>query len=188
MNDDCAIEVDSADTGEQSGHEQRHRKRTMSMKRLSKQKMELGRVLYPEATSLPDIPRTRADCPEPIEGKRLCAHLLCKYHLALDVDDRSGAITMSVPFTIGEDHVPEIDLEAMADTCVLDVAERGGMILEDVGAALDLTRERIRQVENAAMAKLRVHLPVIQAHDDLDSDGHTTPTGYAERHSWRGMR
>ena len=35
----------------------------------------------------------------------------------------------------------------MAETCSLDVADRGGITLEEVGAILNLTRERIRQVE-----------------------------------------
>jgi hypothetical protein len=36
----------------------------------------------------------------------------------------------------------------------LDVADRGGTTLEDVGAIMNLTRERIRQVEVKALAKL----------------------------------
>lgn len=42
----------------------------------------------------------------------------------------------------------------MHDTCVLDVADRGGLTLEDTGARLDITRERVRQIEVAALPKL----------------------------------
>ena len=42
----------------------------------------------------------------------------------------------------------------MNETCALDVADRGGTTLEDVGAIMNLTRERIRQVEVRALAKL----------------------------------
>ncbi len=42
----------------------------------------------------------------------------------------------------------------MKETCALDVADRGGTTLEDVGAIMNLTRERIRQVEVRALAKL----------------------------------
>lgn len=57
----------------------------------------------------------------------------------------------------------------MPDTCSLDVADRGGVTLEEVGAILNLTRERIRQIEVGALVKLKVrctrcgHPP----HDDI---------------------
>ncbi|HZJ55112.1 MAG TPA: sigma factor-like helix-turn-helix DNA-binding protein, partial [Myxococcaceae bacterium] len=40
-------------------------------------------------------------------------------------------------------------------TCALDVAEKGGITLEEVGEIMNLTRERIRQVETRGLAKLR---------------------------------
>jgi len=43
----------------------------------------------------------------------------------------------------------------MAETCSLDVADRGGITLEEVGAILNLTRERIRQVEVRGLYKIR---------------------------------
>ncbi|MCB9536384.1 MAG: hypothetical protein H6704_08970 [Myxococcales bacterium] len=43
----------------------------------------------------------------------------------------------------------------MQETCALDVAERGGITLEEVGEILNLTRERIRQVEVKGLQKLR---------------------------------
>ena len=43
----------------------------------------------------------------------------------------------------------------MTETCALDVADRGGITLEDVGMLLNLTRERIRQVEHSGLDKLR---------------------------------
>ena len=42
----------------------------------------------------------------------------------------------------------------MGESCALDVADRGGTTLEDVGAIMNLTRERIRQVEVKALARL----------------------------------
>ena len=41
----------------------------------------------------------------------------------------------------------------MAETCSLDVADRGGMTLEEVGDLLGGTREYIHQVEARALAK-----------------------------------
>ena len=46
----------------------------------------------------------------------------------------------------------------MTETCALDVADRGGITLEDVGILLNLTRERIRQVERSGIVKLRTML------------------------------
>jgi DNA-directed RNA polymerase sigma subunit (sigma70/sigma32) len=43
----------------------------------------------------------------------------------------------------------------MQDTCALDIAERGGVTLEEVGAIMNLTRERIRQVEVSGLEKLQ---------------------------------
>ena len=39
----------------------------------------------------------------------------------------------------------------------LDVADRGGITLEEVGAILNLTRERIRQVEVRGLHKIKNH-------------------------------
>lgn len=45
--------------------------------------------------------------------------------------------------------------ENEGDTCALDVADRGAIVLDDVGALLGVTRERARQIESAAKEKIR---------------------------------
>lgn len=116
------------------------RARTISVKRMTKRELEIGRLLYPENDYWK--PRTRSEC---VEGLRPCPFVSCKHHLFIDVSAKTGAIKLNFP-----------DLEAweMNESCALDVADRGGTTLEDVGAIMNLTRERIRQVEVKALAKL----------------------------------
>jgi len=54
-------------------------------------------------------------------------------------------------------------------------ATRGGMTLEEVGAALNITRERARQLEATALRKLRARLGAkgIRANDILPDDWET---------------
>ena len=48
-----------------------------------------------------------------------------------------------------------LPLADMAETCTLDVAERDGATLEEVGAVLGVTREYIRIIEGRAVRTLR---------------------------------
>ncbi len=88
-------------------------------------------------------PRKRSEC---INGQRPCLFVACKHHLYLDVNPETGSIKVNFP---GKE---PWELE---ETCALDVAERGGVTLEEVGVLLNLTRERVRQVEVEGLQKLR---------------------------------
>ena len=55
---------------------------------------------------------------------------------------------------IGPEDVAEL-IAAMEHSCALDIADRGGITLEDVGVIMNLTRERIRQVEVRGLEKLK---------------------------------
>jgi hypothetical protein len=91
-----------------------------------------------------DRPQTRGDClPGGCNGARPCPWVSCKAHLAIDVDERTGSIKVNFP---------ELDVLEMAETCALDVADRGGITLEEVGAVMNLVRERVRQLEVRALA------------------------------------
>ena len=118
------------------------RARTISVKRMTKGELELGRMLYPDVEDVAK-PRTRAEC---LEGERPCPFVSCKHHLYLDVSARTGAIKLNFP---------DLEVWEMNETCALDVADRGGTTLEEVGAIMNLTRERIRQVEVKGLAKLQ---------------------------------
>lgn len=46
-------------------------------------------------------------------------------------------------------------LDAMPKTCALDVAAEGATTLDDIGGLLGVSRERVRQIEEAGLVKLR---------------------------------
>ena len=120
----------------------RMRAKTIAMKRLTKEEIRLGALLYPPEQV--DRPRTRAECHT---GTRPCPFISCKHHLYLDVNPETGSIKLNFP---------DLEVWEMKDTCSLDVADRGGVTLEEVGEILNLTRERIRQVEVRGLLKLKM--------------------------------
>lgn len=131
------------------------RARTISVKRLSKAELERGRLLYPEDTASMR-PKTRAEC---LDGQRPCPFVSCAHHLYLDVSPRTGAIKLNFP---------DLEVTEMTETCALDVADRGGTTLEEVGAIMNLTRERIRQVEVKGLAKLQALSDMSALRDYVD--------------------
>jgi len=130
------------------------RARTISVKRMTKRELEIGRLLYPETDH--EKPRSRADC---ADAPRPCPFVSCKHHLYLDVSARTGAIKLNFP---------DLEVWEMNETCALDVADRGGTTLEEVGAIMNLTRERIRQVEVKALAKLDSLRDMMALRDYID--------------------
>jgi sigma-70-like protein len=123
----------------------RPRSKTIAMKRLTRDELRQGALMYPPV----DIPRpsSRAECREEL---RPCPWVACKHHLYLDINPETGSIKINFP-----------DLEPweLKHTCALDVAERGGITLEEVGEIMNLTRERIRQVEVRGLLKLKMGSP-----------------------------
>jgi hypothetical protein len=63
---------------------------------------------------------------------------------------------------------PDLEVWELGESCALDVADRGGTTLEDVGAIMNLTRERIRQVEVKALAKLEALRDMSALRDFVD--------------------
>src|SRR5262245_38830783 len=123
----------------------RPRSKTIAMKRLTREGLRQGALMYPPV----DIPRptSREEC----RGEmRPCPWVACKHHLYLDINPETGSIKINFP-----------DLEPweLKHTCALDVAERGGITLEEVGEIMNLTRERIRQVEVRGLLKLKMGSP-----------------------------
>ena len=159
ITDQTAAAADQGDGAEASGDEPpetsrkirrrrrrtRPRSKTIAMKRLTREELRVGAAMYPPV----DIarPTTREEC----RGEmRPCPWVACKHHLYLDINPETGSIKINFP-----------DLEPweLKHTCALDVAERGGITLEEVGEIMNLTRERIRQVEVRGLLKLKMGSP-----------------------------
>jgi DNA-directed RNA polymerase sigma subunit (sigma70/sigma32) len=81
--------------------------------------------------------------------------------LYLDVNEETGSIKLNFP---------DKEVYELEETCALDVAERGGITLEDVGILMNLTRERIRQVEALGLRKVRETIEERNLTEDLTPD------------------
>lgn len=96
-------------------------------------------LVYPRWALKP--PRTRGECETGgANEERPCPWIRCKHHLFIEVSHR-GTI--------------EVDVSTLKNTCVLDIADDGGMTLEEIGSMVGLTRERIRQLEEQGLRKMR---------------------------------
>lgn len=142
-----AKKLDRADVEQQGGRKARStrrkrpvRARTIPIKKMTKEQIRIGKLLYPETDH--GRPKTRAEC---AGGERPCPFVSCKYHLYLDVNPETGSIKLNFP---------DIEIWEMAETCALDIAERGGVTLEEVGEIMNLTRERIRQLEMSGISRM----------------------------------
>ena len=140
--------------------------RTISVKRMTKR--ELGaraNARYSGGGGRRRWPKVRSEC---VEGARPCPFVSCTHHLYLDVSARTGAIKVNFP---------DLDPWEMSETCALDVSDRGGTTLEEVGAIMNLTRERIRQVEVKGLAKLAALRDMTALRDYVDDEGRDRESG-----------
>jgi hypothetical protein len=143
-----AKKLEQAEIGQKGGRRERNtrrkrpvRARTIPIKKMTREQMRIGRLLYPETDF--DRPKSRLDC---VSNERPCPHVSCKYHLYLDVNPETGSIKLNFP---------DIEVWEMTETCALDVSVRGGITLEEVGEIMNLTRERIRQLEMSGLTKIQ---------------------------------
>lgn len=84
-------------------------------------------------------PQTRGEC---VNGLRPCPWVSCRHHLYLDINPDNGSIKLNFP---------NLEPWQLQHSCTLDVAAAGEHVLEDIGEAMNLTRERIRQIETSGL-------------------------------------
>lgn len=114
-------------------------------KKLSEQDRRLGEMMYPPTGEPRPVRRDQCQGEE-----RPCPWVGCKFHLYLDVNPETGSIKINFP---------DKDPWELEHSCSLDVAAEGGATLEEVGEIMNLTRERIRQVEITGILKLKMVMP-----------------------------
>jgi len=130
-----------------SGQKHAIRSRVIAVKRMTKRERRRLALAVPEASEPYWRPLTRGDC----EGvPRPCPFVACRHNLFLDIQSSTGGIKLNFP-----DREPD----EMVDSCALDIAEEGGVTLERCGAAMSVTRERVRQIEERALAKVDAASP-----------------------------
>lgn len=113
------------------------RARTLSIHTLRYGATKQPPAPYPEDV---DRPYTRGEC---AGGFRPCPFVSCKYHLYLDVTV-NGGIKLNFP---------QREVWELRDSCALDVADGGAATLDRVAVTMNVTRERVRQIEHASLTR-----------------------------------
>jgi hypothetical protein len=143
---EAEAEADAESTPDDGGDDKRRgrrRSKTIARKQMLRERRKMiAQGVTPEVVDY-ERPRHRSQCRE---GERPCLFVSCRYHLYLDVNPVTGSIKLNFP---------DKEVWELAETCALDVAERGGITLEEVGEIMNLTRERIRQVEVSGLEMLK---------------------------------
>jgi hypothetical protein len=121
------------------------RARTIDVSRLPRSVIAKGAELYPEAVD--GHPVTRGDC---ANVARPCPYVSCRWHLYLDVSPTTGSIKLNFP---------DLEVDELPVSCALDAADRGVSTLEETGEIMNLTRERVRQIESVAKKRILPLLP-----------------------------
>ena len=122
-------------------------------------KQRVAQAFVPDATAPREpnrrLPLTRSEC-ENRTGP--CLFVSCRHHLYLEVTGH-GRIVLNYP---------GLEPDELTVSCSLDVAADGeAMTLEAVGELTGIGRERVRQVEEIALRKLK-RLPVARRLRGLD--------------------
>ena len=127
----------------------RPRSKTLAVIRITRESLRIGAEQNPPVD--PDILATRPSCRGDCRGgQRPCPWVSCSHHLYLDVNPETGSIKINYP---------NLEPWELKETCSLDVAERGAITLEEVAEHMNLTRERVRQIEVRALINVKQASP-----------------------------
>jgi hypothetical protein len=128
---------------------------TVPIKKLTKSFLAEQAMLYPGTFARP---QTRADC---ADIPRPCPFVGCVHNLYLDVNEDTGSIKLNFP-----------DLEPweLPHSCSLDEAGCGEHTLDQVGALMNITRERVRQLEERLFDLLAQDAQLVKLHEVTDDD------------------
>lgn len=120
--------------------------KTIANNRLFREEKQIAAMLDAEGPREP-LPVDRAAC---IDGPRPCPMVSCPHSTYLEVDPITGGLKLNHPDKEVED-LPE------RESCVLDVVDDNpdGITLDEAGRILGVSRERIRQVEERLLRKVR---------------------------------
>lgn len=106
--------------------------------------VEIARAVKAEPREPRHLPLTRGECEQ---SARPCPYVSCRQHLFADVTI-GGAIRPNFDVDI-------LELERLPETCALDVAARGAHGLDAIAAVMNLTSERVRQIELSGLGQVR---------------------------------
>ncbi len=136
-------------------------KHTLSLREMSRQAKRAKQRGQPDLETDYWRPSKRSDC---AKIPRPCPFVTCRYNLFLDVCPNGS---LRIPY--GED--PEAVL-GRENSCALDLAAEGERTLHDVGRHQALTRERVRQIEATAVAKVKrvLHSPGVDEDEEIERD------------------
>jgi hypothetical protein len=134
------------------------------------------------------IPRTWGDCQERALGTATnpCAYLRCRHNLLLDISEDTGSYKVTWPHLASGHYGDEYDA-LPRHTCALRVADEGGMTLDEIGVMMNLTRERVRQIETKALLRLRDLSELVRVVDD-ELDQYSPGSGAhgdLDHHAWQ---
>jgi len=107
-------------------------------------------------------PQTRGDC---TGVERPCPWVSCRHNTYLHVKERS--IVYNFPDLEPGDVLPD-------RSCALDIADRGEASLEEIALLTNITRERVRQIQEKALRRLKIRrdrdiMEYVEEHDLLTS-------------------
>ena len=125
-----------------------HRTVNVTRDSVRKERAETEKILSDlELEGVPiSRPKNRGECPT----VRPCPFVGCRYHLWAD-PARGGGIKINFE---------GVDPTELMHSCALDMAEAhpDGLTLDEVGGLMNLTRERVRQIESKVLSKLaKIH-------------------------------